>query len=317
MEDRTIETYGNISLRDAFGKTLVEAGERWEDLRVFDAGTKNSTKSELFEKAYPDRFYTPGINEPGMIALATGLAMAGKRVVAADMSVFLHHAYAQIRAAIRQGSGVHLVIAASHTGIAVGPDGGSAHDITDVARMRLIPGMNVLTPWDGNQTRSMVLEILSKPGFYYLRLNRPPIPIFCRENVPFELGKAYKLRLGEKITIIAMGDKVCAALQAAEQLGEGFADVIAVSTVEPFDAKTVIESVKKTGKVVTVEDHMYVGGLFELVAGVLAKHNPAPIWRLSLDRMVTTSGQPDELARKYEIDKEAIVDVCRKFVDGV
>ncbi len=142
----TTETFGKQSLRAAFGEALVEAGNKYEDLRVLDAGTKNSTYSEKFQRAFPDKFVTPGINEPGMLGLAAGMAMAGRRVVAADMSVFLHHAYAQIRAAARQGNDMHMIIAASHTGIAVGPDGGSAHDITDMARMRLDPNITVVTP---------------------------------------------------------------------------------------------------------------------------------------------------------------------------
>lgn len=307
------ETYGKISLREAFGKALVEAGERWQDLRVLDAGTKNSTMSELFEKAYPDRFFTPGINEPGMIGLATGMAMAGRRVVACDMSVFLHHAYAHLRAAARQGN-IHLVVAASHTGIAVGPDGGSAHDITDLTRMRLLPDFNVITPWDGNQVRKAVEKILEVPGLYYVRLNRPPVPIFLNEPAEFEVSRAYRLSRGEKVTIIAVGDKVYNALCAAEQLGPGFADVIGISTLEPLDQSTIIESASRTKRVVTVEDHMYVGGLFESVAGLLARRLPTPMRRISLDRIFTTSGEPDELARIYEIDTDAIIDTCNRFV---
>jgi len=308
-----METYGKISLREAFGKSLVEAGERWDDLRVLDAGTKNSTYSQAFEKVYPDRFYTAGINEPGLIGLATGIAMAGRRVVAADMSVFLHHAYAQIRAAARQGQDLHLIIAATHTGIAVGPDGGSAHDITDMARMRLIPYMKVLTPWDGNQVRAALNMTLDVPGLYYLRLNRPPVPIFTKKSAPFELGRAYRLGVGEKVTIIAVGDKTFTALTATEELGENYADVIGISTLEPLDEKTILESAARTGKVVTVEDHMYLGGLYESVAGVLARHRPTPMRRVALDRITTTSGQPDELARIYELDVQAIVETCRDF----
>jgi len=309
-----LDIYGKISLREAFGEALVEAGGRYRDLRVLDAGTKNSTMSGKFADAYPDRFFTPGINEPGMIGIATGMAMAGRRVVACDMAVFLHHAYAHIRAAARQGD-IHLVIAASHTGIAVGPDGGSAHDITDLARMRLVPGFKVLTPWDGRQVKKAVEKVLAEPGRYYLRLNRPPVPVFLSEDFRFEIGKAYRLREGDGVTLVACGDKVFTALQAAERLGEGVAEVIGVATMEPLDTATIIASAARTGRVVTVEDHMFVGGLFEAVAGLMAQTRPTPMRRVSLERTFTTSGQPDELARIYAVDMQAVVETCRKFLD--
>lgn len=310
----TTETYGSESLREAFGAALVEAGKVYGDLHVLDAGTKNSTMSELFQKVYPDRFHTPGINEPGMVGLATGMAMAGKRVVACDMSVFLHHAYDHIRTAARQGAGVHLVIAASHTGIAVGPDGGSAHDITDLTRMRLVPEFTVVAPWDGNQVRVAVQVILAKPGYYYLRLNRPKVPIFLKDPAPFEIGRAYRLREGSRVTIIAVGDKVFNALEAADQLGERFADVIGVATLEPLDESVIVESAARTSRVVTVEDHMFIGGLYEAVAGLLAAKRPTPMRRVSLDRVFTTSGEPDELALIYKLDTASLVNVCREFV---
>lgn len=291
----------------------MEAGKKWDDLRVLDAGTMNSTYSERFQKAFPDRFYTPGINEPGMVGLATGVAMAGRRVVACDMSVFLHHAYAHIREAARQGD-IHLVIAASHTGIAVGPDGASAHDITDLARMRLVPNFVVVTPWDGAQVRTALNVILDIPGYYYLRLNRPKIPVFTKDPAPFEVGRAYRLVEGERVTLVAVGDKVFTALQAAERLGSGAADVIGVSTLQPLDVDTIVQSARRTGRVVTVEDHMVVGGLFEAVAGVLAQFAPTPIKPVAVPREFTTSGEPDELARIYQIDVESVVAVCRAMM---
>lgn len=306
------ETYGKISLRDAFGTELVKAGEKWQDLVVLDAGTSNSTMSERFARVFPDRFYTPGINELGMIGLATGMAMAGKRVVACDMSVFLHHAYAHIREAARQGD-IHMVIAASHTGVAVGPDGGSAHDVTDIARMRLVPGFSVLTPWDGAQVKAVLNTILERRGLYYLRLNRPPVPIFLKEPLKFEIGKAVRLTEGSAITIVACGDKVYNALLAAERLN-GAAEVIGVSTVEPLDMNTIYASAVKTGRVVTYEDHLAIGGLYEAVAGGLAGLAPTRMRSASVPRIFTTSGEPDELEKLYRLDLDSLVDLCRKFI---
>lgn len=312
----TTESYGSQSLREAFGEGLVEAGKRYPDLRVLDAGTKNSTMSEAFQKAFPDRFYTPGINEPGMIGLAAGIAMAGRRVVACDMSIFLQHAYAHLLTAARQGSDLHLIVAASHTGVAVGPDGGSAHDTTDLARMRLIPGYTVISPWDGAQTKKALEVILERPGFYYVRLNRPKVPLFVKEPASFEIGKAYVLREGSALTIIAVGDKVWTALQAAGELGEGVAEVIGVATLEPFDRETIGQSAAKTGRVVTIEDHIPQGGLFETVAGVLAEEHPTRMRKAAVPRIYTTSGEPDELARLYGIDRLALMEICRSFLMG-
>ena len=250
-----------------------------------------------------------------MISLATGIAMAGCRVVACDMSVFLHHAYAQIRTAARQGDDLHFVIGASHTGVAVGPDGGSAHDLTDVARMRLIPGIKVLTPWDGAQVRAIIKVILDEKGYYYVRLNRPKVPVFLKEPVEFDLGRAYRLREGERVTIIAMGDKVYPALEAAEKLGDGFADVIGVATLEPLDGDTIVASAARTGRVITFEDHMCIGGLFESIAGVLSLKKPTPMRRLAVDRIFTESGEPDELAEIYGLNSDALVKLCREFVE--
>ncbi|MFN3821535.1 MAG: transketolase family protein [bacterium] len=310
-----IPTYGNQSLREAFGEALIELGHLYPDLRVLDAGTKNSTMSEKFERAFPERFYTPGINELGMIGLATGLAMAGFKVVACDMSVFLEHAYAHLFTAARQGKGLHLIVAASHTGVTVGPDGSSAHDVRDLARMRLIPNFTIITPWDGRQVRSALKTMLEVPGYYYLRLNRPKLPIFLPDPAPFELGKASILKTGSQITIVASGDRVFPALMAAEILGEGVAEVIGISTLEPLDEETILESAGRTRKVVTVEDHIYVGGLFESVAGVLAQRLPTPMRRLSIPREMTTSGEPEELERIYQIDVQSIVKVCREFIE--
>ncbi|NQT34618.1 transketolase family protein [bacterium] len=250
-----------------------------------------------------------------MIGLATGIAMAGKRVVACDMSVFLHHAYGQIRTAARQGDDLHLVIAASHTGIAVGPDGSSAHDITDLARMRLVPNFKIITPWDGRHVRQIVKVILEEKGYYYVRLNRPNVPIFLKEPMSFEIGRAYRLNEGERVTIIASGDKVFNALQAAEELGEGFADVIGIATLEPLDSDTILASASRTGRVITFEDHMYVGGLYESVAGLLAQHKPTPMRRIALNRIFTTSGEPDELAKMFGLTTEALVRFCHEFVE--
>jgi len=309
-----MEIYGKKSLREAFGEALLEAGKSYDDLMVFDAGTSNSTMSGQYRKAYPERFFTAGINELGMIGLATGMAMAGKRAVACDMSVFLHQAYDHIRTAARQGDDLHLIIAATHTGVAVGPDGGSAHDLSDVARMRLVPKFTVITPLDANQVHSVVDVVLARTGFYYIRLNRPKVPIFLPDPAPFEIGKALHLASGDKVTILAMGDRAYTALSAAEQLGTGFADVWGISTVEPLDNESILASAAKTGRVVTVEDHLAIGGLYEAVAGLLSERLPTRMKPVAIPRTFTTSGETEELEAMYKIDTAAVVETCRRFV---
>lgn len=300
-------------MRDAFGEALISAGQNWNNLHVFDAGTKNSTMSYRFENEFPDRFMTLGINEPGMVGLATGIAMNNKPVVICDMSVFLHHALAQIRAAARQGDDIHMVIAATHTGITVGPDGGSAHDTTDIGRMRMIPGFKVVTPFDGNQVKQAMNTMLEKSGLYYLRLNRPPVPIITDADEKFEIGKAKKFKDGSSVTILATGDRVYPAMCAAEELGDDYAEVIGISTIEPLDEEAILSSASKTGRVVTVEDHMKIGGLYETVAGLLAAKRPTIMHGVGLERKFTTSGPPDELATIYNIDIQSIIGACKSI----
>jgi transketolase len=230
------------------------------------------------------------------------------------MSIFLQHAHAHMLTAARQKKGLHLIIAASHTGVAVGPDGGSAHDVSDIARMRLIPEFTVISPWDPAHVRKILDVVMEIPGYYYIRLNRPKVPVFLKDPVSFEIGKAYRLKCGSQISIVASGDKVWTALQVAEELGEGVADVIGVATFEPFDRATIVESAARTGRVVTIEDHLAQGGLFEAVAGVLAEEHPTRMRKLSVPRQFTTSGEPDELARRYELDHIALIETCRRFI---
>ena len=181
-------------------------------------------------------------------------------------------------------------------------------------RMRLVPNFKIITPWDGLQVRQIVKVILEEKGYYYVRLNRPKVPVFLKEPASFEIGRAYRLSEGECVTIIASGDKVFNALQAAEELGAGFADVIGIATLEPLDSDTILASASRTGRVITFEDHMYIGGLYESVAGLLARYMPTPMRRISLNRVFTTSGEPDELAEMFDLTTEALVRLCREFV---
>ncbi|OGY90003.1 MAG: hypothetical protein A2927_01435 [Candidatus Komeilibacteria bacterium RIFCSPLOWO2_01_FULL_45_10] len=305
---------GKISLREAFGQELLAQGKIWPDLVVLDAGTSNSTYSQLFGQMFPNRFFNAGINELGMIGLATGMAMAGRRVVACDMSIFLQHAYAHLVTAARQGD-IHLIVAATHTGVTVGADGGSAQDVTDIGRMRLIPNFTIVAPWDGNQTRLALRQMLEQPGLYYLRLNRPALPIFTSLEDPFQIGRAYRLVEGNGLTLIAMGDIVHQAIEAAEKVGESKVEIIGVATVEPLDEQTILESAAKTGKVITLENHSLVGGLSEQIAGLLrASHLAVPLWPMALPREFGTSGEPEELLKLYQLDVDSVVRLCQEVI---
>lgn len=316
-------TTGKISLREAFGQELAFQGEHYPDLYVVAAGTSNSDCSQAFGKKFPKRFFNVGINEPNGVALATGIAMEGKRVVMADMSIFLTMAYGQLITAARQGN-IHLIIAASHTGVTVGADGGSAQDITDIARMRLIPGFTIVAPWDGDHTREVLRQMLAKKGLYYLRLNRGPLPLFTEKLVedfraqhPFGIEPPCVIRQGRALTVVAVGDMVYPALQAAiefdGQLDLNCIEVIGISVVEPFNPQTILESVEKTGRLVVVEDHMYVGGLSEQLPRVLVEEGILFRMRsVSLGRTFGTSGEPDELLKLYNLDQESLIAAYQK-----
>ncbi|MCX6785233.1 MAG: hypothetical protein NTZ18_00060 [Candidatus Komeilibacteria bacterium] len=314
-----------ISLRDAFGQELALQGEQHPELYVFAAGTSNSDCSAKFGEKFPERFFNFGINEANMVAAATGVAMAGKIVVASDMSIFLTCAYAQLITAARQGK-IHLIIAASHTGIGVGADGGSAQDITDIGRMRLIPGFTIVAPWDGDHVKTALKQMIANPGLYYLRLNRGPLPQFTQElyeqgwiSQRFGLELPRLLKCGGQLTVVTYGDMVHPALQAAKKIDPMFEqriDVIGVSVIEPLDADEILSSVTSTERLIAVEDHMHVGGLSEQLPKILAEAGIHFRMRsVSLGRHFGTSGEPDELFKLYGLDEDSLIRAYREALD--
>ena len=302
-----------ISLRQAFGEELALLGEKYSKLQVVAAGTSNSDGSQLFGKKFSDRFWNVGISEPNAVALATGMAMAGNPVVIADMAIFYTMAYAQLITAARQ-TRIHLIVAASHTGLGVGQDGGSAQDITDIGRMRLIPGFTIATPWDGDMVRETLREMLGNPGLYYLRLNRSDLPLFSKaygaSREPL-CSQTIKLSGQLGVTVVTYGDMVYPVLQAVpEYSGESdpvYVDLFGLTTVEPLKTEEIFRSLAATGRLLVVENHMAAGGVGEMLVSLALQAGLEFQFRLAaLPREFGTSGKSEELFKLYGLDQGSL-----------
>ncbi|HIP86198.1 MAG TPA: transketolase family protein, partial [Aquifex sp.] len=262
-------------LRKIYGETLVELGKKDPKLCVVDGDLSTSTKTAVFGKEFPERFFNVGIDEQNLIGVASGLAYDKDRVVfASSFSIFLTGRPWEV---IRQHIGYNelpVKLVATHAGITVGPDGASHQMNEDIAIMRAIPNMRVVVPADSNILKKMLYKAYETPGPFYIRLSREKFPIVYPENVEFEIGGGFLLREGRDVTIVAVGLMVSHALDTATILEEKYgisAEVIDPVSVKPIDANLLAESAKKTSKVVTVEEHSIIGGLGEAVASALAE----------------------------------------------
>ncbi|AHF08237.1 transketolase family protein [Desulfitobacterium metallireducens] len=303
------------STREAYGKALVALGAENPNIVVLDADLSKSTKTADFAKHYPERFFNMGIAEANMMGTAAGFAAAGKIPFASTFAVFATgRAFEQIRNSIAYPK-INVKIAATHSGVTVGEDGGSHQAIEDVAIMRALPNMTVLVPADGEETRQAIDAAAAYKGPVYIRMGRLDVPILFDENYTFEIGKANVIREGSDVTIFANGVMVAAALEAAEELaGRGVqAAVVNVASVKPLDEETITRMAKATGAVVTAEEHTIIGGLGSAVAEVLAENAPTPMVRVGLKDSFGQSGRPLELLEKYGLTPTDIV----KAVDEV
>lgn len=291
--------------REGYGQGLVECGELYPDLVVLDADLAASTKTGMFQKAYPERFFDCGIAEANMIGVACGLAAAGKTVFASSFAMFATgRAYEQIRNSIGYPK-LNVKIGATHAGITVGEDGASHQCNEDIALMRTIPGMVIINPADYVEAKEAVKAAICHQGPVYLRFGRANVPIINdREDYHFELGKGQILREGTDITVVATGLMVNSALEAAEKLAqEGIqAEVINIHTIKPLDEKLIIESARKTKKVVTIEEHSVIGGLGSAVCEALSVHEPTKVYRIGMQDVYGESGSSDQLLAKYRLD---------------
>lgn len=293
--------YG-AATRDAFGKTLIEIGRENRNLVVVDADVGNSTRTEAFGKEFPDRFFNVGIAESNLIGVASGLAAAGKDVLAASFATFLLcNAYDQIRMGVAFPQ-LPVKLMGSHAGISIGPDGPSQMGIEDIALATALPHFTVLVPADGPSTAAATRAMFAHDGPVYLRTGRSKVAMVYKEGeVPFQIGKANQLRDGGDVTIIACGLMVAAALEAASVLGERGIDarVLDMHTIKPIDEAAIVAAARETGAIVTVEEHLLQGGLASAVSAVVAKHHPARMNFVGLRDTYAESGDGQELLEKY------------------
>lgn len=305
-----------IATREAYGKTLVKLGNKYDNLVVLDADLSKSTKTALFQKEFPDRFFNVGIAEQNLICVAGGLSLTGKVPFASTFAMFATgRGFEMIRNSLCYPK-LNVKIAATHAGITVGEDGASHQAIEDVAIMRALPNMSVLVPADALETEQIIEAAYHHEGPVYIRLGRSGVPVIYDENYKFQWGKASKLRDGDDCSIIAMGIMVSKALEAAEKLAEEGVQVAVynMASVKPLDVEA-IEQAAEAGCIVTAEEHLLAGGLGSAVAEVLSDRCPVPLERVGINDVFGESGKPDELLEKYGLTVDKIMAAVIKALD--
>jgi transketolase len=310
LSDFMLDEIGdNAYTREAYGRTLVDLGNSCEDLVVLDADLTVSTKTNLFGKEFPDRFFTMGVSEQDMMATAAGFALAGKIPFASTFAVFATgRAWEHIRQSIAFPN-LNVKIVATHAGLTVGEDGATHQALEDIALMRVLPNMTVIVPADSVETEKVIRTIIDVKGPTYVRLARAKFPTIFKDTYQFEIGKAPILREGKHVAIFATGIMVSKALEAAEFLKkEGIsAFVVNVSSIKPIDIETIMELASETGAVVTAEDHNIIGGLGGAIAEVLGEHAPTPMKRIGMRDRFGTSGNGLELLEYFGLGSQNIV----------
>lgn len=317
MSEVNNKTVQKIATREAYGKALAEFGAQYPNLVVLDADLANATKTNTFQKAFPERHIDCGIAECDMMGIAAGLSTVGKIPFASSFAMFAAgRAYEQVRNSIGYPH-LNVKIGATHAGITVGEDGASHQCLEDIALMRVIPGMVVINPSDAVEARAAVQAAIEYVGPVYLRFGRAAVPVINdREDYKFEIGKGVLLREGTDVTIVATGICVSAALEAAEKLAEDGinAEVINIHTIKPLDEELIIKSAKKTGKVVTAEEHSIIGGLGGAVSEALSEKTPTPVCRIGMNDIFGESGSAGALVAKYGLDADGIYSKVKEFV---
>lgn len=306
-----------IATRESYGNALVELGKEHEDLIVLDADLAGATKTGIFKKAFPERHWDIGIAEANMTGIAAGLATCGKVPFISSFAMFAAgRNYEQVRNSIGYPH-LNVKIGATHAGISVGEDGATHQCLEDIALMRTIPGMVVINPADDVEARAAVHAAYDHVGPVYLRFGRLPVPVFNDEaTYKFEIGKGVVLKEGTDVTIFATGLCVKEALEAEKLLAaDGIhAEIINIHTIKPIDRELVVASAKKTGKVVTVEEHSVIGGLGSAVCDVLCEEAPTKVLKIGVNDVFGESGPALELLHKYELDGEGIYKKVKAFV---
>lgn len=305
-----------IATRQAYGEALVEIGKNNSNLVVMDADLSGSTKTSMFAKEFPERFFNMGIAEQNMYGAAAGLAISGKFVCASTFAIFAAcKSFEIIRNSIGY-TGANVKICASHAGITVGEDGASHQTFEDIALMRTIPGMTVVNPSDATATKKLLKQIVEMEGPCYFRIGRAAVPVFYSEDDEITLGKGKLIKEGSDVTIIATGIMVNEAYEAAGVLEtEGISvRLIDIHTIKPIDSGIVIKAARETGAIVTAEEHSVIGGLGDAVAQVVVKNAPCPVAMVGQQDTFGESGKPDDLKKKYHMTSEDIIEAVRNIV---
>lgn len=320
--------------RDGYGDGLLELGKSNLNVVVLTGDLAESTRAHLFQKEFPERFIEVGVAEQNLMGIAAGLALSGKIPFVSSYAVFTPgRCWDQLRVSVCY-SQANVKVAGAHAGISIGPDGATHQALEDIASLRALPNLTIIAPADYWEARKATRAAADWPGPVYLRFHREPTPVFTTEKTPFEVGRAQVLREGEDVTILACGPLVYEALKAAEWLGterdrdvglgrfspvslSGLppisCEVINSATIKPLDGETVLASVKKTKRVVTVEEHQVIGGLGGAVAEFLGENYPVPLRRVGMPDHFGESGDPEELLSKWGMNAAAIIKATRSL----
>ena len=314
MAENTVK---KIATRESYGNALKELAEEFPNLVVLDADLAAATKTGIFKKAYPDRHIDCGIAESNMMGVAAGLSLVGKIPFVSSFAMFAAgRAFEQVRNSIGYPH-LNVKIGSTHAGITVGEDGATHQCNEDIALMRTIPGMVVMCPADDVEAKAAVRAALEYDGPVYIRFGRAAVPVINdKPDYKFEIGKGTVVREGKDVTIVATGICVDSALGAAEKLAaDGIdAEVISICTIKPLDEEIILNSAKKTGKVVTVEEHSVIGGLGSAVCDCLSEKLPTPVKKIGMQDVFGESGSAAALVAKYGLDAEGVYKSVKAFL---
>lgn len=303
-----------IATRQSYGEAVAELGERNENIVVLDADLSEATKTCIFAKKFPNRFFEMGISEQDMLSTAAGLAASGLTAYASTFAIFAAgRAYDQIRNSICYPK-LNVKICATHAGVTVGEDGATHQMLEDINLMRGLPNMKVMSVSDDTQTRWAVEEIAKINGPVYLRLGRYATPVIYDENQKFEIGKGIQIGDGTAATVIATGICVSEAIIAQEQLKQEGINirVVDIHTIKPIDRELIVKCAKETKKIITIEDHSIIGGLGTAVCEVLSEEYPTKVIRMGINDTFGTSAPAKELVEYFKLDSKAIIEMIKK-----
>ena len=303
-----------IATRQSYGEALAELGEENKNVVVLDADLSGATKTSIFAKEFPERFFDMGIAEQDMMGTGSGLSTFGKIPYVSTFAVFAAgRAYDQIRNTIAH-TNANVKICATHAGITVGEDGATHQMLEDISMMRTLPNMMVMSPSDDVQTKWAIKEMAKFDGPVYIRLARVATPVIYDENQTFEIGKMVQIGNGTDATVFATGVEVAEALKAKEQLEKENINirVVDVHTIKPIDKETIIKCAKETKKIITIEDHSIIGGLGTAVCEILSEEYPTKVIRMGMKDQFGKSGKADQLLKYFKLDSQAIIEEIKR-----